>query len=147
MLCHAHRRSHSRDKCASTLVSLWICRGRRCGRTGHPAYACAAGGRSYPFLDIILRGFIDGSICGPGPALLATLLGALAVDYLFMNPRGTFLFSGLAQYVDVIICVGVCVGIAIFIEAAKKRAAASVERLKRAQQALAHSEERIRLTV
>jgi PAS domain S-box-containing protein len=84
---------------------------------------------------------------GLGPALFATLLGALAVDYLFMNPRGTFLFSGPAQYVDVIIYAGVCVGIAIFIEAAKKRAAASVERLKRAQQALAHSEERIRLTV
>jgi K+-sensing histidine kinase KdpD len=84
---------------------------------------------------------------GRGPALLATLLGALAVDFLFMKPRGAFLFSGPAQYVDLTIYVAVCVGIAIFIEAAKTRATASVERLKRAQQALAHSEERIRLTV
>lgn len=106
-------------------------------------------GGETPFLLLFTAVMVSAGYGGAGPGLLATTLAALASNYFFLPPTGSFSLS-----LDEIVKMGVFVlegllitSVIVALNAAKEGAESSALKAQRHQEALYKSEERYRLMV
>jgi PAS domain S-box-containing protein len=93
-----------------------------------------------PFPTLLFAVLLTAWYGGVQPALAAVILGVFSADYFLVQSHGSFGFRGAAQYFDLVLYLGVSVGIAVL--GGVMRAAR-----QQAREALAQSEERLRLTL
>ena len=99
-----------------------------------------------PFLLLAAAVMVGAWFGGLGPGLLATALGALAADYFFLLPVGSFTPLGLA-FLPLLLFVLQGVLISVLVEAlrsARQRAEARTQEAQEKQEELRTSEERFR---
>jgi two-component system sensor histidine kinase/response regulator len=96
-------------------------------------------GHQSPFPTLLVAILLTAWFGGVRPALVAVIFGVFFADYFLVPLRGSFLHKNTAQYVDLVLYIGVSVGIAVL--------PGSIRKLKQAREALARSEERLRLTL
>jgi PAS domain S-box-containing protein len=102
-----------------------------------------------PFLLFAAAVIVAAWFGGLGPGLLATALGAVAADYYFLAPVGSFTPLGVA-FLPLFLFVLQGGLISFLVEAlrfARERAEASTQQARRHQESLRRSEERFRLMV
>ena len=102
-----------------------------------------------PFLLVFGAIMVSAWYGGLGPGLLATGLSALATDYFFLSPQGSFLLFG-TEIVDlsVLVLEGVLVSVLTSsLRSARHRAERSTMEARRHEESLRESEERFRLMV
>jgi PAS domain S-box-containing protein len=104
-------------------------------------------GDQSPFPTLLFAVLLTAWYGGVRPALLAVILGLFSADYFLILPRGSFGFKGTAQYVELVLYLGVGVGIAVLGGVMQGAPLASIRKLQQAREALAKSEERLRLTL
>jgi len=104
-------------------------------------------GNQIPYSTLLLAVLVTAWYGGVRPALLAVLLGVFSARYFLIPPRGSFGFTGADQYVGLALYLAVGVGIAVLGEAMRAAPLLSDRKLEQARQALAQSEERVRLTL
>ncbi len=75
------------------------------------------------------------------------VLGVFSADYFLVLPRGSFGFTGAAQYVELAIYLGVGVAIAVLGGVMHAAPLGHIRKLQQAREALAQTEERLRLTL
>ncbi len=79
--------------------------------------------------------------------MVAVVLGVFFADYFLVMPRGEFGFKGAAQFVDLALYLSVGFGIAVVGGVMQAAPFVHVRKLQQAREALAQSEERLRLTL
>ena len=102
-----------------------------------------------PFLLVFGAIMVSAWYGGLGPGLLATGLSALATDYFFLSPQGSFSLFG-TEIVDlsVLVLEGVLVSVLTSsLRSARHRAERSTIEARRHEESLRESEERFRLMV
>jgi PAS domain S-box-containing protein len=104
-------------------------------------------GDRIPFPTLLLGILLTAWYGGVRPALLAVILGVLSADYFLLLPRGSFGIRGAAQYVDLALYTGVGLGIAALGGVVHAEPLRNIGNLQQAREALAQSEERLRLTL
>ena len=102
-----------------------------------------------PFLMLAGAVMVGAWFGGLGPGLLATVLGALAADYYFLAPVGSFSLPGVALLPVVLFTLqGVLIsGLVEALRSARGRAEESLVEAHSHQESLRRSEERFRLLV
>src|SRR6202790_2392825 len=70
-------------------------------------------GDQSPFPTLLFAVLLTAWYGGIRPALVAVILGVFSADYFLVLPRGGFLNKSTAQYVDLLLYIGVGVGIAV----------------------------------
>lgn len=104
-------------------------------------------GDQSPFPTLLFAVLLTAWYGGVRPALVAVLLGVLSADYFLLLPRGSFWIKGAAQYVDLALFIGVSVGVAVLGGVMHDAPLGTIRKLQQAREALAQSEERLRLTL
>jgi PAS domain S-box-containing protein len=102
-----------------------------------------------PFLLVFGAIMVSAWYGGLGPGLLATGLSALATDYFFLSPQGSFSLFG-TEIIDlsVLVLEGVLVSVLTSsLRSARHRAERSTIEARRHEESLRESEERFRLMV
>lgn len=105
-------------------------------------------GSQIPYPTLLLAVLLTAWYGGVRPALLAVLLGVFSARYFLILPRGSFEFTGADQFLGLVLYLSVGVGIAVV--GGALRAApllVSDRKLQQAREALAQTEERVRLTL
>ena len=100
-----------------------------------------------PFLLFAAAVIVAAWFGGLGPGLLATALGAVAADYYFLSPVGSFTPLGVA-FLPLFLFVLQGGLISLLVEAlrsARERAEVSIQQAPRHQESLRRSQERFRL--
>ena len=102
-----------------------------------------------PFLLLSVAILVGAWFGGLGPGLLATVLAALAVDYFFLAPRGSFTMPGLqAVPLGLFVLQGLTITLLIAaLRSSRERAEASALASRSHHEDLRRSEERFRLLV
>ena len=104
-------------------------------------------GDQSPFPTLLFAVLLTAWYGGVRPALVAVIVGVFSADYFLVLPRGSFGFKGTAQCVDLVLYLSVGVGIAVLGGVMQRAPLASIRKLQQAREALAQSEERLRLTL
>jgi PAS domain S-box-containing protein len=104
-------------------------------------------GDQSPFPTLLFAVLLTAWYGGVRPALVAVILGVFSADYFLVLPRGSFLHKSTVQYVDLVLYLGVSVGIAVLGGVMQAAPLAGIRKLQQAREALAQSEERLRLTL
>ena len=104
-------------------------------------------GNQIPYPTFLLAVLLTSWYGGVRPALLAVLLGVFSARYFLIPPRGSFGLTGADQYVGLVFYLAVGVGIAVLGGAMRAAPLVSDRKLQQTREALAHSEERLRLTL
>ena len=104
-------------------------------------------GNDLPFATLLFAVLLTAWYGGARPALVAVVLGVFSADYFLVLPRGSFGFTGAAQYVELAIYLGVGVAIAVIGGVMHAAPLGHIRKLQQAREALAQSEERLRLTL
>jgi PAS domain S-box-containing protein len=104
-------------------------------------------GNQIPYPTLLFAVLVTAWYGGVSPALLAVVLGAGSADYFLVLPRGSFGLTGTDQYVDLALYVGVGIGIAALGGAMQATSLRNIRKFKQAREALAQTEERLRLTL
>jgi PAS domain S-box-containing protein len=104
-------------------------------------------GDRIPFPTLLLAVLLTAWYGGARPALAAVFLGVLAADYFLIAPRGSFRLEGASQFVGLALYTTVGVGIAALGGAMQAAPLRTIRRLRQAREALAQTEERLRLTL
>jgi PAS domain S-box-containing protein len=104
-------------------------------------------GGQAPFPTLFLAVLLTAWYGGVRPALVAVGLGVVSAIYFVLPPRGGFAIADSAQFVGLVLYVGVGAGIAFLGGAMQAAPLASVRKLRQAREELAQSEERLRLTL
>ncbi len=104
-------------------------------------------GDQSPFPTLLFAVLLTAWYGGVRPAFVAVLLGVLSADYFLLLPRGSFWIRGAAQYVDLALYLGISVGVALLGGVMHEAPLGSIRKLQQAREALAQSEERLRLTL
>src|SRR5580700_6706518 len=104
-------------------------------------------GDAAPFATLFFAVLLTAWYGGSWPAMVAVILGVFSADYFLVAPRGTLGFDGAAQYVELALYLGVGTGIALLGGLMQSTAARNIWTLRQTQEALAQSDERLRLTL
>jgi PAS domain S-box-containing protein len=99
------------------------------------------------FSTLLLAVLVTAWYGGVRPALLAVVLGVFSADYFLIPPISSFGFKGAAQYADLILYLGAGAGIAVLGGVMQAKPLGTIRKLRQAQEALAQTEERLRLTL
>jgi PAS domain S-box-containing protein len=70
-------------------------------------------GDAFPFATVFFAVLVAARYGGFGPALMATLLGAVASVWLLLPPRGVFTLEGFENQAGLVLYLGVGLGIAV----------------------------------
>ncbi len=100
-----------------------------------------------PFPTLLFAVLVTAWYGGVRPALFAVISGIFLADYFVIPPVGSFGFKGGIQFVELAIYLCVGSGIAVLGGAMNAGRLSSLRRLQQTQNALAQSEERLRLTL
>jgi two-component system sensor histidine kinase/response regulator len=84
---------------------------------------------------------------GLRPALLAAVLGCLSAFYFLVPPYGSFAFNGVNQWVGLLLYLSISLGIAVLGGLIRAKHLSYAWKLEAACEALADSEERLRVTL
>jgi len=84
---------------------------------------------------------------GVGPAFLAVILSVFSADYFLLPPVGGFGLKGAEQYWEIVLHVGMSVGIVVLGGLMRAARLESSRNLRQAMQSLAQTEEQLQLTV
>src|SRR5579862_5929371 len=104
-------------------------------------------GDQYPYVTVLMAIVVTAWYGGVRPALLAVLLGAVSADYFLLLPRFSFSPADTAQWVGLLLFVSTGLGIALLAGSMQAAPLLTNRKLQQARQALADSEERVRLTL
>jgi PAS domain S-box-containing protein len=81
------------------------------------------------------------------PAMTAAILGFFFADYFLLPPRGSFMVKYAHDWIELLFYLAVSSGIALLGGGMQARVQGYIRKLLQAQQALARTEERLRLTL
>jgi len=98
-----------------------------------------------PFPLFFFAVLVTARYCGLRPALTAVVLGVFAADYFLVTPRGDFGFKGTAQYIELLVYLGVSAGIAVLGSAMHTASLRQNRNLRDARENLAQTEDRLGL--
>ncbi len=104
-------------------------------------------GDQSPFSTLLFAILLTAWYAGIRPALVALLLGVMLADYFLVPPLGSFGFKGSAQYFELALYLCVGAGIAVLGGIMQGAPIAGIRKLRETAEALAKTEERLRLTV
>jgi PAS domain S-box-containing protein len=104
-------------------------------------------GDQFPVATMFFAVLLTAWYGGVRPAMAAVILGALAADYFLMQPRGSFLLRGETEYVGMAIFLAVGFGIALVGGEMHTAPLGKIRKLRQEQEALAQTEERLRLAL
>jgi PAS domain S-box-containing protein len=104
-------------------------------------------GNQIPYATLLFAVLATAWYGGVWPALLAVVIGGFSADYFLVLPRGSFGIAGAEQYVDLARYLAVGVGIAVLGGAMQAKSLGGIRKLQSARDALAETEERLRLTL
>ncbi len=104
-------------------------------------------GEQIPYPLLLLAILLTAWYGGVRPALSAVILGVFFADYFLVAPYDSFALRGAAQYVGLGLYLAAGLGIAFVGGAMQAKPLGSLRKLQRAREALAQSEERLRLTL
>ena len=104
-------------------------------------------GEQIPYPLLLLAVLLTAWYGGVRPALSAVILGVLFADYFLVVPYGSFALKAAAQYAGLGLYLVAGLGIAVVGGAMQAKPLGSLRKLQRAREALAQSEERLRLTL
>ncbi len=107
-------------------------------------------GEKNPFVAHYIAVALIAWFGGPGPALLAIVLGGLAGSYFFISPRGSFAITGIADQITfaIFILVGLVLNLLTHsLRAALRRAGASEDEAREALRAERVQRVRLRTTL
>jgi PAS domain S-box-containing protein len=104
-------------------------------------------GDSVKFSMLLFAVLLTAWYGGVRPALVAVAAGIFFTDYFLVEPRGSFLIGGAAQYLELTIYTLAGSGIALLGGVMQARALAGARKLLDSQQELASSTERLQLTL
>src|SRR5262245_9107073 len=85
-------------------------------------------GTGFPFATLFFAVLVTAWAAGPGPALAATALGAVAAARFLLPPRDRFAVAGFDNQAGLVLYLAVSAGIAIFggaMHSARRRAEAN----------------------
>ncbi len=99
------------------------------------------------FSTLLLAVLVTAWYGGVRPALIAVALGVFSADYFLVPPIGGFGFKGAAQYADLILYLGAGAGIGVLGGVMQAKPLGTIRQLRQAREALAQTEERLRLTL
>jgi len=100
-----------------------------------------------PFPILLFAVLLTAWYGGMGPPLAAAALGVFFADYFLVPPLAGFGFKGAAQYMNLALYVCVSAGMAVLGGTMQAARSSSFRKIQHAQEALAQSEERLRLTL
>jgi PAS domain S-box-containing protein len=103
-------------------------------------------GVEFPFPTLLFAVLLTAWFGGRRPALAAVTLGVFSADYFLIAPRGRLLFENAAQFAGLALYMGVGVGIALLGGSMGAASLSSRQKLQRARQERAQTEELLRLT-
>jgi PAS domain S-box-containing protein len=101
----------------------------------------------YPYVTVLMAIVVTAWYGGARPALLAVFLGAVSTDYFLLLPRFSFWHADTSQWVGLLLFVSTGLGIALLAGSMQAAPLLTDRKLQQARQALADSEERVRLTL
>ena len=104
-------------------------------------------GDRMPYPILLVAVLIAAWYGGVGPVVVAVVLGTVSADYFLIPPRGRFELINAVQYAELSFFIGVSAVIAVLAGIVQAASRGSIRELQQAREALAQSEERLRLTV
>ena len=104
-------------------------------------------GDQSPFITLLFAVLLAAWFGGTWPALAAVVLGTFFADYFLVLPRGSFGFKGADEYVNLALYLAVGIGIAVLGGVMHAAPMGSLRKLHLTKEALARSEEHLRLTL
>lgn len=102
-------------------------------------------GEQSPFPIFFFAVLLTARYCGLRPALMAVILGVFSADYFLIAPRESFGFKGAAQYVELLVYLGVGVSIAIVGGAMHAASLGQIRKLLETRETLTETEQRLGL--
>jgi PAS domain S-box-containing protein len=100
-----------------------------------------------PYSTLLLAVLVTARYGGLRPALFAATIGCFSADYFLVAPRGSFGLQGADQWVNLALYLSLSLGIAVLGGVMQAKPMRAIRKLQQAQEALAQSEERLRLTL
>jgi PAS domain S-box-containing protein len=104
-------------------------------------------GNQIPYPTLLFAVLVTAWYGGVWPALLTVVIGVFSADYFLVLPRGSFGLTGAEQNIDLALYLAVGVGIAVLGGAMQAKSLGAIRKLQTARDALAQTEERLRLTL